>query len=455
MHRQPPRRAAPAIPPECRGENREPARTSRCRAHRLPKTAGSPPSSPRARAERHCRDRREEEHLPAAWRWPPRPRRPPGPAPARRCQAGRFAAARPPSNRRRASAPSRDTEKRGPWCRRRIAAAIAPPCRRAQDKRDGAPRSARSPAALHRLLAGRSSSPSVVEAVYRRSSLSFRRFGRHIGRDNTFARLYIFSGLGCFSAKICRAQGARSTDGLRGPLPTFMPSRLHAPHVSLFAILARPGEVRSGEPQAHVRIPRLPPGRARGLNTPHRRKLAFDRLETAFDVIGLCAARADDERSADAAKALTLLHAPRPAADKGAGGRYVLLRQEPLFGLPVPFVVLAEPVHRLEITQRAPGGRSPDAIAVVGEITEIVQLRLYPDCIGTVRGISLRLRRRRERRLPDRPRRLRFLDRGCRLNADRVFGSQEIGRTDQRLRRAANVGRAHLYSRRRRGFGEE
>ena len=117
-----------------------------------------------------------------------------------------------------------------------------------------------------------------------------------------------------------RQPGGPRWVSLRSTHPT---SRLHASHVGLFAILAGPREVRSGQPQAHVRIPRLPAGGACGLRSPHRRKLAFDRLETAFDVIRLCAARADDERGADTPKALTLLNALRPTADKGAGGRDV------------------------------------------------------------------------------------------------------------------------------------
>src|SRR5262249_59881011 len=94
-----------------------------------------------------------------------------------------------------------------------------------------------------------------------------------------------------------------------------------------------------------------------------------------------------------AEKALTLPIFWPQTADKGAGSGDVLSGQQRLLGLVVPFVILTKPVHCLEITQRVPGRRSPYADDIAREITQIVQLRLYPQCIGRVRRISLRLMR--------------------------------------------------------------
>ena len=54
-------------------ESRAPDPTRDCRARRRPSRAGSPPSSPRARAARRCRGRRGAEHPQVAWRWRRRP----------------------------------------------------------------------------------------------------------------------------------------------------------------------------------------------------------------------------------------------------------------------------------------------------------------------------------------------------------------------------------------------
>src|SRR5262249_24462843 len=222
------------------------------------------------------------------------------------------------------------------------------------------------------------------------------------------------------------------------------------PQVGLRTALARPLQARSTQPQDYIGTPRLSLGRACGVNTPRRRTLWFHRPETAFAMICFCAARSDEEWSAAAARLLTLLNSLRPTADKGAGGRDVLSRHQPLFGLVVPFVVLLKPIHCLGITQRAPRSHSPDAIAIARVVAQLAQLRLYPQCVGGVRRISLRLVGPRDCRLPHRLERYRdccLPHRFGRSSAGRIVCWRWIERPDRTRRRAVDVGRLRLCNR--------
>ena len=74
-------------------------------------------------------------------------------------------------------------------------------------------------------------------------------------------------------------------------------------------------------------------------------------------------ARVDDELVTGLAMP-TVTRLQRPSPDEGAAGAEAWSRQQLLFGLPIPSIVLLQAIHALEIAQSRSGGRSPDTMAI-------------------------------------------------------------------------------------------
>ena len=146
-------------------ENPGSGRTNCCRVRRRPRRGECSPLPPRAIAVRHCRDRKAEARLPRASRWRLRLQLLLDQAIRRKCRAVRCAAARQPSNRKCASASSRDTRKQAGLYLRRSLASRQRRRHLPRYKRDDGPRIARLRIVLRRPLR----SPQRAAAAERRT----------------------------------------------------------------------------------------------------------------------------------------------------------------------------------------------------------------------------------------------------------------------------------------------